>query len=61
MNKTAKLEILMDALDAFNRTENKVLAESRLFDAALALDMPHDEPSVQEWAAVRVTRFLSEA
>ena len=62
----AKNEILMSALDAYNRAaasisanpQAAVRAESRLFDAALAAGMPFDEAAPHEWAAVKITRWL---
>jgi hypothetical protein len=56
------IEALIDAYDHFTRVElgagNLAVAESRLLDACIDCGMPYDEPSVREWAAIRVTREL---
>lgn len=72
MTSLFKLETLSTAYDAHLRCEmadeaswtrdyNPARTESRLLDAAMDCGMSYDEPSVTDWAALRVTRWLMAA
>lgn len=63
MNKIAKLEVLMSALDSYLRAtpadpRNYVRAESRLFDAAVDAGMPVTHADLELWANERIAAFL---
>lgn len=67
----ARLEALSTELDAYGRAfaaanlkvtretlAAEARAESRLLDAAIACGMSRDQPSVADWAAQRVVKWL---
>lgn len=62
----SKLETLSTALNAYQAAVRSSdphaapRAESRLMDACMACGASFDEPSFEEWAAVRVASWLQE-
>jgi hypothetical protein len=67
VSKLAALEVLQTAFDRFLRSLQSSnpfdapRAEGRLLDACLAHGMAFDEPSISDWAALKINALMAES